>query len=300
MVMNLAQFQLTPAETAPILSTARNYSAVMNLGRQIPVSIAGARIPVINGQATATIVGENAVKPKYDPAVAYQSVARSKFALIAVASTEVARENPEGIIEIVQDQIASAFARALDRLALYGGVAGQGYVNQTTSAVELGTAAASAGGTYRDLVGALALQAHKTPARRTSGYVFDQKAEPTLLASVDTVGRPLWVDAQTGDNAAFVGSPGRVLGRPAYQVPDLAEGTDIGWAGDWDKVVWGVHVAPHFRIVLDASYTNGSGVLVSTTELNQVLVIGEFEAAAACIDPQSFVRLTDAADPVLS
>ncbi|ATY11571.1 phage major capsid protein [Amycolatopsis sp. AA4] len=300
MVTSLAQFQLTPQQVEPIIKTARNYSAIMQLGKQIPINVMGAKIPVLNGQTTATIVGENQVKPKYDPQIGFQFVQRSKFALISVLSMEAAREDPFGLVNLVKDEMGGAFARAIDVMGIYGGVSGQGYINQTSTSVELGSAAQNAGGTYRDIVSGLALQAGKNPPRQTTGYLWDQKAEPTLLASVDLQGRPLWVDAWTGENAAFHGTPGRMLGRPAYQVPQIAQGADMGWAGDWSKVVWGVYKAPNFRVVTDTAYTDSTGKLVSTTELNQILVIGEFEGTAACTDPDAFVRFTDATAPVVT
>lgn len=287
-----------PAKAAPIVTKARDFSAIMQLGRQIPLSEGGTRVAVSSSNATASIVGETDTKPKYKPAITDLFISKSKFALISVLSAETARANPYGVLGMVRDDMAAAFARALDRLALYGGVAGQGYVNQTTSTVELGSSTRANGGTYQDIITAFTLQAAKTPPRKNTGFVFDTKAEPVILSSVDLQGRPLWLDSPYSENAVAF-QPGRILGRPSYIVEGLTEGTDSGFVGDWSKVVWGVLAAPNFRVVVDATYTQEGGGLRSTTENNEILVVGEFEAAAACVDPASFVKFTDA-NPVNS
>lgn len=292
----------TPEQSAPLFERAARQSVVMRLARQVPLSDNGSSIPVYTGKATAGWVGEGGTKPTTEGAVGIKSISPKKLAAITVLSAEVVRQNPANYMEYIRNSIVEAFAVAFDEATLHGVNTPFGagnFIDATTrTAVELGTTAQAAGGTYGDLVAAL--KTLTDAGVRPTGWAFDEKVEPTFLASTDTTGRPLWIDSpdmsETVDNLMA----GRVLRRPAFMGEGV--GTDVGEAGvdsgvagylgDWTQAVWGVSHGISWKISTEGAVTL-NGTLTSLLEKNLVAVIAEAEYGWLVNDPNSFVQLTD-------
>lgn len=207
---------LPPTITGPIFEKTNELSAVQQLARKVPLSIsANTAIPVSMDIPAAGWVSEGGQKPVGSGAVGVKTMVGKKVALLVPVSDEVARTNPAGLYSQLQQDLPTAIARAFDYAAIHGkdlrtGGAGpfSDYLTKGASSVELGTAAASAGGMYTDLVNGEKVVVDA--GYDFTGFAADPRLKPSLKLNVDTTGRPLWVDApQQGINA------GTLIGYPA-------------------------------------------------------------------------------------
>jgi hypothetical protein len=207
---------LPPEVTGPIFEKTNEVSAVQQLARRVPLSIsATTSIPVPMDIPAAGWVSEGAAKPVGSSAFGVKQMTGKKVALLVPVSDEVARTNAAGLYDQLQQDLPVAIARAFDHAAIHGkdlrtGGAGpfSDYLLRGASSIELGTAAASAGSTYTDLVNGEKLVVDA--GFDFSGFAADPRLRPTLKLSTDTQGRPLWVDSpQQGINA------GSLIGYPA-------------------------------------------------------------------------------------
>ena len=104
-------------------------------------------------------VVEGGKKPVASGTIGVKTMRGKKVALLVPVSEEVARSNAAGLYAQLSQDLPTAIARAFDHAAIHGkdlrtGGAGPfaDYLLKTPNSVELGTAAASAGGMYVDLV----------------------------------------------------------------------------------------------------------------------------------------------------
>ncbi len=296
---------ITPEQAAPIFERAARVSAVQQLAQRVALAASGTKIPVVTSRPAAGWVGEGEQKPASSGAITPKTIEPKKLAAIFVVSAEVVRLNPAQFMETMQDSFAETFAVAFDRAALHdegpSGAAGGGpfstYIGQTTKTVEFGSTAQNAGGTYGDLVSALAkIQSDSDSGGRRyrlTGWTFDDIMEAGLLSSVDTTGRPLWVDVPMADTTVARG--GTVIGRPAFMGEGVASAnqTDVvGFAGDWSQAAWGAVGGISYRITTEAPVTIG-GNLVSLFENNLVAILAEAEYGFLCNDVDAFLKFTN-------
>lgn len=288
---------LKPEMAAPIFEQARKSSIVMQLARRIPLGINGVEIPYTTQKATATWVAEAGQKPTTESALALKSMAPKKCAAISVVSAEVVRANPGSYIELLRADLAEAVACALDAAALHGTNSPFGAdnnIDHTTKAVALGTAVATAGSVYGDVVAGL--DALVKDGKKLTGFAFDRSVEPLFLGSLDTAGRPLFIDAPPAADTTQVVTGGRLIGRPAYLGDNIkftpaAAKAVLGYGGDWSQCAWGVVGGISYKVSTEATVTVG-GNLVSLFEHNLVAILMEVEYGWLCNDPESFVKYT--------
>jgi HK97 family phage major capsid protein len=295
---------ITPEQAGPIFQRAARASVVQRLAPQVPLGPSGVTVPVVTGRPTANWVAEGGRKPATKGATTPKSIVPKKVAAILVESKEVVRLNPGGYVRSAQNGLADAFALAFDYATLHN-IGGDGtgtgpfatYIDQTTSTVELGTASQGTGGTYADLVSGMAkVQSHIGPdgrRARLTGWAFDDVMEAALLLSVDTTGRPIYIDTPLTDTVALRG--GRLIGRDAYMgeavaTPDAT--SVVGYAGDWSQCAWGVIGGITYDISTQATVTI-NGALVSLWENNLVAILAEAEYGWLCNDPGNFVKFTN-------
>lgn len=284
---------LTPAQSGAIFAAARQRSVVQSLARKIPLGANGQSIPVSTAKLAAGWVAEGATKPASSGTMTLKTVTPKKLAAIAVVSAEVVRANPGGYMDLIRDDMAEAFAVAFDAAALHGtSTPFTTFIDQTTNAVEVGTATQANGGIYADINSGLALLVNA--GKKLTGFALDDRFEPLLNGAVDTSGRPIFVDSPLVDNAGPV-RQGRLLGRPAYVGPGVykATGVLIGYGGDWSQAVWGNVGGISYSVSTQATVTI-NGVLVSLWENNLVAVLGEAEYGWLVNDVQSFVKYANA------
>jgi len=214
---SVAPTLLPPEVTQPIFEKTQEVSAVQQLARRVPLSIAAnTAIPVSMDIPAAGWVSEGQAKPVGSGAFGVKMMTGKKLALIVPVSEEVARTNPAGLYDQLKQDLPVALSRSFDHACIHGkdlrtGGAGPfaDYLTKGASTVELGTAASSAGSTYNDLV-----QGEKLVVDAGydfSGFAADPRLRPTLKLSTDAQGRPLWVD-----NPALGFQGGNLIGYPAY------------------------------------------------------------------------------------
>jgi HK97 family phage major capsid protein len=294
---------LPPAQAGPIFELAARKSAIMSLAQQVPLGPNGVNVPVVSGRLAAGWVAEGAQKPASKAALTLKTMAPKKIAAIAVVSAEVVRANPGGYMDLLRPQIAEAFAIAFDYAATQnagpdGTVSGGAfatYLAQGTKVVEVGTASQATGGIYKDFVNALALLVNNQNAigrtYRMTGTALSPRAEPLLLSSVDTTGRPILLPAPY-DGTVPQMNTGSLMGRPVF----ISDGVDyfstLGWLGDWSQAAWGVVGGINYDVSTEASVTI-NGTLTSLFEYNLVAIRAEAEYGFLVNDVQAFVELTD-------
>lgn len=294
---------LNPAQSAAIFDEAARQSAVQALSQRIPLGISGQNIPHVTSKPTANWVDEAGKKPATKGALGLLNMTPKKLAAIAVMSAEVVRANPGNYVTILRNSLAEAFATAFDLATLHN-VGGDGtgsgpfdnYVDETTKAVELGTATQANGGVYADINSGLELLVND--GRKLRGFVFDDIAEPTFNGAVDLNGRPLFVDSPY-ENTSL--ESGRLLRRPTILAPEIGTavvtgtpntGGIVGYGGDWSKTAWGAVGGISYRISTEATVTI-NGALTSLFENNLVAVLAEAEYGWVMEDPEHFVKFTD-------
>lgn len=291
---------LNPQQSAPIFDQTRKFSVVQQLAQKIPLGISGQAIPYIATKPTAGWVAEGAQKPASSGTLALETMSPKKLACIFVLSAEVVRADPGGFMQTMKDNVAEAFATAFDAAALHGtSTPFAHYVDETTKTVELGTAAASAGGVYADVNAGLKLLVDA--GKRGTGFAWDIRAEPVINASVDANGRPLFVDSPMVDSNPATGAnltaprTGRMLGRPAVVGETVYGSGDstVGYLGDWSKAAWGVVGGITYDVSTEAPVTI-NGALVSLWENNLVGVRAEAEYGYVLHDKDAFVQYTNA------
>ncbi len=207
---------LPPTVAGPIFEKTEELSAVQRLARRVPLSVsANTAVPVSMDIPAAGWVSEGGQKPVGSGAVGIKQMVGKKVALLVPVSSEVATTNPAGLYTQLRQDLPVAIARAFDYAAIHGkdlrtGGAGPfaDYLTKNASTVELGTAAASAGSTYTDLVNGEKVVVDA--GFDFTGFAADPRLKPTLKLSTDTQGRPLWVDAP---DMGFNG--GNLIGYPA-------------------------------------------------------------------------------------
>lgn len=287
-------------QAGPIFESARRQSVVQQLARRVPLGINGVEIPVVTGKVTAGWVSEAGQKPASKGSMALKTISPKKLAAIAVVSAEVVRANPGGYMDELRPQIGEAFAIAFDSAALHGTSTPFGannHLEYSTKAVELGTAAASAGGLHTDVTNGLKLLVND--GKRLTGFAFDDVVEPTFLLSVDSQGRPIYIESPMEDTAPAA-RQGRLIGRPSFMGAGVAEdvpGTastayTVGYGGDWSQAVWGNVGGIAYRVSTEATVTI-NGTLTSLFENNLVAILAEAEFGWLVNDAESFVKYTE-------
>lgn len=205
---------LPPEITGPIFTKATEQSAVMRLARQVPLSItAQTAIPIPLDVPVADWVSEGGSKPVSTAGVNVKTMTGKKVAVLVPVSQEVVNTNAAALWSQLQQDLPTAIARAFDSAAIHGRTIAGGngpfsdYLAATTNSVTLGTAAASAGGMYTDIVNGEALVENAN--WDFTGFAADPRIRTALKLSVDTIGRPLFQpELLSGANGIGDGSSG--------------------------------------------------------------------------------------------
>lgn len=285
---------LTREQSAPIFDQAYKSSVIQQLAPQVELGINGQSIPVVTGKVTANWVAEGATKPASSGSMSLKTMDPKKIAAIAVVSAEVVRANPGNYINIIRPQIAEAFATAFDAAAMHGTNSPFSTNLDTGSLTQEFTGTTPAfTAVYSDLNAGFAALVNS--GKKLTGWAFDSRMEPVLTGTVDSAGRPLFLDGVLTEAAGPVRA-GRLFGRPAFVGDGVYASTPkiFGYAGDWSQVAWGAVGGINYKVSTEATVTiNGS--LVSLFENNLVAVLAEAEYGFLVNDAASFVKFTNAA-----
>jgi len=289
---------LTPEQSVDYFALAEKTSIIQRVATKIPMGPTGVKIPHWSGNVSASWVGEGDMKPITKGDMTSQTISPNKIATIFVASAETVRANPANYLGTMRTKVATAIALAFDVAALYGTNSPFGaYVNQTTKSVSLpdpGGAGVSNLNAY-DALGVTGLNLLLAAGKKWNGTLLDSTAEPIINGAKDGNGRPLFIESPY-DMVVNPYREGRILGRPTILSDHVASGTTIGFAGDWEQIVWGQVGGLSYDVTDQATLNLGTFAVpnfVSLWQHNLVAVRVEAEYGLLVNDKDAFVKLTN-------
>ena len=293
---------LDPVAAQDYFAEAEKTSIVQRVARRIPMGPTGVKIPHWTGDVTAEWIGESDMKPLTKGDMTKQVVTPHKIATIFAASAEVVRANPANYLGTMRTKVAEAIALAFDRAVLHGTNSPFGaYVDQTTKSVSIADSdfatAGSQGNAYQAIaVNALSLLVND--GKKWNGTLLDNVAEPIINGAVDANGRPLFIES-TYEALTSPYREGRIVGRTTILSDHVADGSVVGYAGDWSQIVYGQVGGLSFDVSDQATLNFGSEAepnFVSLWQHNLVAVRVEAEYGVLVNDPEAFVKLTNLVD----
>jgi len=165
------------------------------------------------------------------------------------------------------------------------------YLAETSKAVEIGTTTQAGGGIHGDFVAGLDLLVGG--GKKLTGFALGDVVEPLIWGAVDGNGRPLYTELPTDDVSQAIARPGRLLNRPSFMGEGVANGTTLGFGGDFTKGAWGAVGGISYRVSTEATVTI-NGQLTSLWENNLVAVLAEAEYGFVLADTEAYVKYVDA------
>lgn len=279
-----------PADiTNIILQDSRNYSFVQRLGTQVPMTIAGGRYLNVNDLAGGFVDTEGGRKPVADPGTTKGTIVVREWAVVVPISKRLFQYDRNGIVSAIRSKIPEALARDFDDLATTGaGVSGQSNLSSVTHTVTLAT-----GNMWTNFNEGLRGLAQRR--KRLTGTALDWVIEPSINEEHDTNNRPLFVDVPVGPETNDIARTGRLLGRPATFVQDLATGSGatevVGYMGDWSRLAWGTVGGMEFTVSTEGTYVDDADVTHSAIQENLVLFRAEALLGVQVADADAFVKI---------
>lgn len=271
------------------LSDSRKYSWVQQMGTQVQFGLAGGRYLNIEDIVGGFVAAEGGRKPVANPTTTKGDVAVREWAVVVPLPLRLFRANPDNAVEKIQQKMPEAFARAFDDLASTGaGIAGQSALADVTKTVTL-----DSGNVWRNFNQGLRLLVNDH--KRLTGTVLDSVAEPVINDEFDGHGRPLFVDSPVGPDTNEVLRQGRLIGRPARFVDQIATGTGttevVGYMGDWKRLLWGTVGGIDYYVSKDGTYVDEDGTTHSAVQENLILFRAEGLIGVQVADEDAFVKV---------
>lgn len=294
---------MEPEEAKDYFAEAEKTSIVQQFATKIPMGTTGQKIPHWVGDVSASWIGEGDMKPITKGNMTSQTIAPHKIATIFVASAETVRANPANYLGTMRTKVATAFAMAFDRAGLTGVDSPfPTHLAQTTKAISLvdpGGAGSDGTLTVYDALAVNGLSLLVNDDKKWTHTLLDDKVEPILNGAKDQNGRPLFIESTYGEAASPFRS-GRIVARPTILSDHVAEGTTLGYQGDFSQILWGQVGGLSFDVTDQATLNLGTPQapeFVSLWQHNLVAVRVEAEYGLHVNDPQAFVRLTNVVTP---
>lgn len=292
------QGYLDPEQAQDYFAEAEKFSIVQQVARKIPMGATGVKIPHWTGDVTAEWLGEGEMKPITKGNLTKQVVKPAKIATIFTASAEVVRANPANYLGTMRTKVGTAIALAFDAAVLHGTNTPFGaYIDQTTKKSSIANAGAH--NAYKGIA-VNGLNKLVTAGKKWTGTLLDDISEPILNGALDASDRPLFVES-TYDSQVTPFRSGRIVGRQTVLSDHVANGTTVGYMGDWNQIVWGQVGGLSFDVSDQATLNFGTEAepnFVSLWQHNLVAVRVEAEYGVLVNDPNAFVKLTNVPDPV--
>ena len=316
--LNRAPSFLLPREVVgDIFTKARDYSMMLNLGRQIPVSINETVIRTRGtfpeaGQVGGTTLAsrEGAEKPLqgigFGSEKAFSPI---KLAVVVTVSDEFASYNPDQMYSELAGELTGAVARAADLAVFHNkdaitgadliGTSASSYVNATTNEVELNFLPAASPDLVSQILSGVKLVEDEASGGvsknfRVNAFAADRGMRWPLITLRRSDGQPVFVGAvpSTGRDINLNADIGELFGLPIYygnsvkgRLGAYAGSTAEMFAGDWSQLAWGF--ADQIRVKVTDQATVGG---VSMWQTNQVAVLAECTFGWIVNDPEAFVR----------
>jgi len=293
-LVDTSDFYIDQTDIEVDLSNSRKFSFIQQFAQRVDFGYAGGRWLNVNDIQGGFVGAEGGKKPIANPTTTKDNMVVREWAVVVPLPKRLVDANPQRAVERIRARIPEAFARDFDTLATTGaGVGGQDNLSQVTQTVSLGTKTVANGGLFADLNEGLRILVSQ--GRRLTGTVLDDLAEPVFNGAVDLQGRPLWVDSPVGPDTSETVRQGRLMGRPAAYVPQIAVGTGstktIGYMGDWSRLLWGQITPIEYLVSTEGTYVDGDGTTHSAVQENLVLVRAECLIGVGLADANAFVRI---------
>ncbi|QFG04490.1 major capsid protein [Mycobacterium phage Jeeves] len=289
---------LNPEQAKDYFAQAEKTSIIQRVAQKIPMGATGVKIPHWTGNVSAQWLGEGDMKPITKGDLSSQVVAPHKIATIFVASAETVRANPANYLGTMRTKVATAIALAFDNAVLHGTNTPFGaYIDQTSKSVSLadpGGAGVSNLNAY-DALGVNGLNLLLAAGKKWGATLLDDLAEPILNGAKDGAGRPLFIETPY-EGLVNPYREGRILSRPTILSDHVANGTTIGYMGDFDQILWGQVGGLSFDVTDQATLNLGTFAtpnFVSLWQHNLVAVRVEAEFGVLVNDKDAFVKLTN-------
>lgn len=283
---------LPPTITGPIFRKAEETSAVMQLARRVPLSLtAQTAIPVPLDVPTAGWVSEGGSKPVSTSGVGIKTMTGKKVALLVPVSEEVVMSNAAGLYDQLQADLPTAISRAFDHAAIHGKDLASGgagpfgdYLAMTSNAQTIGSTAAGSGGVYADLwKGVQQVVNASVSGYQFSGFAADPRLRPELALSVDSNGRPFFVDGSYANaNAGLSGA--NLIGYPAYFNTGVSGSLYRQGDGSWDLTISGTPTGGTFTLTVGGVTTAGIAYNANAATIQAAIrTLGGAEATSATV-----------------
>jgi len=192
-----AQGNLPKELSNEIFQRVSETSVIAKVAGKTDMTIQGNKFLIDSGKVEADIVEEGKPKPVSSFGLSYVEATPLKAAVIVDWTKEARLANPGGIMDRINDKLVEAINEQIDAAVLYGKsvksksqIPNLAYLNQATNRVELGTAAANAGGLSSDILAGYDLVTDA--GKDFTGFIADPRFRSQLIGAVDVNGRPVY------------------------------------------------------------------------------------------------------------
>lgn len=250
-----------------IIQKTQEASAIMALGRQIPLPGRGVTINVITGDPEAAWVAETGSKPVSNPGLTTKIMRGYKLAVIMPFSNEFRRDVP-ALYDALISRLPGALAAKFDKTVFgHGSKPGDDFDNFASV-----TAQSIESDVYAGLVAADTDIA--TNGGILNGFVFSPQGKGILLGATDQDKRPLFINNVAEGAVPMVLGARTTISKGAYKT---GTPTVVGFAGDWTQALWGMVEGVQIRYSSDASITYANGDTINLFQHNMFAVLAEIE-----------------------
>jgi HK97 family phage major capsid protein len=282
---------IPPSVAGEILAVAQEDSAVLALGRRIPMPAGQTEMPVQTGAPVAGWVTQpGGRKPFTDLSVDMVSMKAEEVAAVCAIPQAYLDDSSVNLWNFVRPQIASAIATALDNAVLFGINAPASFpAGGITSATYCQTATAGAGDDAATVVND-AMGLVEAEGLQVTGHVSDVKNQAVLRNIRDTNGAFLLGPA-TAQSAGLQSLWGHPIVWDQFPVTE----TEDFITGHWDALQIGVRQDITYAISDQAVVADGAGkVLISAFQDNTVIMKAHARFGVIVITPPTQTVLTGA------
>ena len=192
-----ASGHLHPQMSAEVFTRVSESSVITKVAGRTDMAMSGNEFVIDTGKVRADIVPEGTAKPVDTYGLTFAAATPLKAAVIVDWTYEMRLANPHGVLDRLQTKLVEAINEQIDAAVLYGKSVKSGlqvpnlaYLNQTANRVELGTAAAAAGGLTTDVLAGY--NAVVNGGKDFTGFVADPRLRSKLMGAVDLQGRPIY------------------------------------------------------------------------------------------------------------
>ena len=285
---NTSNVALPKELSAEIWAKTIEASAIMQLAQKRTLPGAGQEIQMIASDVEANWVGETDAIASASPTFSKKSWKGYNLGVIVPFSNEFRRDKEALYNEILlraPKKLGEAFDKTVFGIKSAPGELFSTLADCTSINIETDTwnSVVTADATVSANDGIL------------SGWALAPQAKAMLMKTVDTQGRPLFIDSMT--DAKGVSS---IMGQPTYITKGLYKApvtagtkapSQLGFAGDWENAFYGV-VQDISMSITDQATITIDGAPVHLFERNMFAVKFNFEAGFIVKDAGQFIKLT--------